>query len=78
MDRVLVLNADYTPLNVTDTRRGFILVIKGKAEVLKQDTRKIVTTVGEFVRPLIIRLLNYVRFHSNVMVLNGNEHNLKV
>jgi len=70
MDRVLVLNADYTPLNVTDMRRGFILVIKGKAEVLKQDTRKIVTTVGEFVRPLIIRLLNYVRFHSTPLRLN--------
>ena len=70
MDRVLVLNADYTPLNVTDTRRGFILVIKGKAEVLKQDTRKIVTTVGEFVRPLIIRLLNYVSFHSTPLRLN--------
>jgi CRISPR/Cas system Type II protein with McrA/HNH and RuvC-like nuclease domain len=70
MDRVLVLNADYTPLNVTDTRRGFILVIKGKAEVLKQDTKKIVTTVGEFVRPLIIRLLNYVRFHSTPLRLN--------
>jgi len=70
MDRVLVLNADYTPLNVTDMRRGFILVIKGKAEVLKQDTRKIVTTVGEFVRPLIIRLLNYVRFHTSPLKLN--------
>ena len=64
MDRVLVLNSDYTPLNVTTIRRGFILVIKGKAEVLREDTQKIVTTIGEFVRPLVIRLLNYVRFTS--------------
>ena len=62
MDRVLVLNSDYTPLNVTDLRRGFILVSKGKAEIVKEDVKKIVTTVGEFVRPLIIRLVNYVRF----------------
>lgn len=62
MDRVLVLNSDYTPLNVTDVRRGFILVSKGKAEIVKEDINKIVTTVGEFVRPLIIRLVNYVRF----------------
>ena len=70
MDRVLVLNSDYTPLNVTSIRRGFILVIKGKAEVLREDTQKIVTTVGEFVRPLIIRLLNYVRFSSSPLKLN--------
>jgi len=62
MDKVLVLNSDYTPLNVTDLRRGFILVSKGKAEIVKEDTKKIVTTIGEFVRPLIIRLVNYVRF----------------
>jgi 5-methylcytosine-specific restriction endonuclease McrA len=70
MDRVLVLNSDYTPLNVTTIRRGFILVIKGKAEVLREDTQKIVTTVGEFVRPLVIRLLNYVRFSSSPLKLN--------
>lgn len=70
MDKVLVLNSDYTPLNVTSIRRGFILVIKGKAEVLRQDTQNIVTTVGEFVRPLIIRLLNYVRYKSKAVKLN--------
>ena len=36
MDKVLVLNADYTPLNVTSLRRGFVLVIKGKAEILEK------------------------------------------
>jgi 5-methylcytosine-specific restriction endonuclease McrA len=70
MDRVLVLNSDYTPLNVTSIRRGFILVVKGKAEVLREDTNKIVTTIGEFVRPLVIRLLNYVRFTSAPLKLN--------
>ena len=40
MDKVLVLNSDYTPLNVTSVRKGFVLVIKGKAEVLKQDAEK--------------------------------------
>jgi hypothetical protein len=67
MDRVLVLNSDYTPLNVTDTRRGFILVMKGKAEIVKEDVNKIVTTIGEFVKPLIIRLVNYVRFRRNAI-----------
>ena len=70
MDKVLVLNSDYTPLNVTSIRRGFILVIKGKAEVLRQDADNIVTSIGEFVRPLIIRLLSYVRFKSKPVKLN--------
>ena len=70
MDKVLVLNFDYTPLNVTSIRRGFILVIKGKAEVLRQDAENIVTSIGEFVRPLIIRLLSYVRFKSKPVKLN--------
>jgi 5-methylcytosine-specific restriction endonuclease McrA len=70
MDKVLVLNSDYTPLNVTSIRRGFILVIKGKAEVLRQDADNIVTSIGEFVRPLIIRLLSYVRFKTKPIKLN--------
>jgi 5-methylcytosine-specific restriction endonuclease McrA len=70
MDKVLVLNSDYTPLNVTSIRRGFILVIKGKAEVLRQDADNIVTSIGEFVRPLIIRLLSYVRFKTKPVKLN--------
>lgn len=70
MDRVLVLNSDYTPLNVTDTRRGFILVSKGKAEIVKEDVNKIVTTIGEFARPIIIRLVNYVRFRTQGLKVN--------
>jgi len=64
MDKVLVLNSDFTPLNVTSLRRGFILVQKGRAEVLKKGD-DIVTTIGNFVRPIIIRLLNFVRFRPN-------------
>ena len=61
MTQVLVLNSDFSPHNVTTLRRGFILVEKGKAEVL-QKGEDIVTSVGNFVRPLVIRLLNYVRY----------------
>lgn len=61
MDQVLVLNSDFTPHNVTSLRRGFILVEKGKAEVL-QKGEDIITTIGNFVRPIVIRLLSYVRY----------------
>jgi 5-methylcytosine-specific restriction endonuclease McrA len=70
MDKVLVLNSDYTPLNVTSVRKGFVLVIKGKAEVLKQDSQKLSSSVKEYVKPLIIRLLSYVRFKTRSVRLN--------
>jgi 5-methylcytosine-specific restriction endonuclease McrA len=35
----------------------------GKAEVLRKGKDPIVTSIGDFVRPLIIRLLSYVRYH---------------
>ena len=58
----MVLNADFTPINTTTLLRGFVLVTKGKAEILKGGEKPILTSVGEFVRPLIIRLLSYVNF----------------
>lgn len=64
MDTVLVLNSDYSPLNVTSLKRGFGLVDKGKAEVLEKGEEDIITTMGNFIRPLVIRLLNYVKYKS--------------
>lgn len=70
MDTVLVLNSDYSPLNVVPLIRGFNLVNKGKAEVIKKGESDIVTTVGNFVRPLIIRLVNFVKFRPNKLRVN--------
>ena len=61
MEKVLVLNADYTPINVTTVYRGFSLVNNGKAEILKASDNPIVSGVNVFLRPIIIRLLNYVK-----------------
>lgn len=58
---ILVLNADYRPLNVTTFKRGFNLVWKGKAEVVEYEKdMPIISTVGTYKRPLIIRLIRYV------------------
>jgi CRISPR/Cas system Type II protein with McrA/HNH and RuvC-like nuclease domain len=62
MERVLVLNSDYTPLNVTTMIRGFNLVNKGKAEILKAGDKPILTGEQTFTRPLIIRLLTYIKY----------------
>lgn len=67
MSTVLVLNYDYTPLNVTSIRRGFVLVDKGKAEVIKSDELPIVTGYKTYVRPLIIRLLKYIKHHVRIL-----------
>lgn len=73
MGFVLVLNCDYTPLNLTTPRRGFILVDKGKAEIIKSDEIPIVSGYKTYVRPLIIRLLNYIRHHNKKLKMNRNR-----
>ena len=70
MDRVLVLNSDYTPINVTSLVRGFILVDKGKAEVLKISNKPIISGNKKYDRPLIIRLFSYVRFRIKSLKIN--------
>ena len=70
MQQVLVLNFDFTPLNVTSLQRGFILVIKGKAEIIEADSNPIVTAYKEYVRPLIIRLLRYINYRGNSIRVN--------
>lgn len=60
---VLVLNADYSPMNITSLKKGFKLVFKGKAEVVSEDNAfSIVTDKRTFYRPSIIRLVKYVSY----------------
>ena len=73
MSKVLVLNYDYSPLNVTTIRRGFVLVDKGKAEIVKHDENPIKTGYQTFIRPVIIRLLKYIRYHTRGLRPNRNR-----
>ena len=73
MEKVLVLNSDYTPINVTSLVRGFILVDKGKAEILKSGNDPIVSGQKQYIRPLIIRLLSYVRFRVKPLKINRHR-----
>jgi CRISPR/Cas system Type II protein with McrA/HNH and RuvC-like nuclease domain len=70
MQKVLVLNFDYSPLNVTSLRRGFTLVINGKAEIIKSADNPISTFTKTYVRPLIIRLLKYINYRSKGIRVN--------
>jgi 5-methylcytosine-specific restriction endonuclease McrA len=58
MGKVLVLNASYEPLNITNWKRAVILLIKGKAEQLEHNGRLI---YEHFPLPSVIRLRNYVK-----------------
>lgn len=73
MSQVLVLNYDYTPLNVTSIQRGFILVDKGKAEIVKSDENPIVSGYKTYVRPVIIRLLRYIKHFTRQLRANRNR-----
>ena len=73
MEKVLVLNSDYTPINITTVYRGFNLVTKGKAEILKSSESPIIAGSNTFIRPLIIRLLNYVKYRVHKLKINRHR-----
>ena len=73
MQKVLVLNFDYSPLNVTTLRRGFILVNNGKAEIIKSAENPIITFTKTYIRPLIIRLLKYINYRSKGIRINRHR-----
>jgi 5-methylcytosine-specific restriction endonuclease McrA len=55
-DPVLVLNANYEPLNVCSTRRAIGLMMTGKAEMLLNGRGVIKTSSMSIPRPSIVRL----------------------
>ena len=58
MAKVLVLNASYEPLNITNWRRAVVLLLKGKAETLESNGKFIYT---DFPLPTVIRLRHYIK-----------------
>jgi 5-methylcytosine-specific restriction endonuclease McrA len=57
---VLVLNANYEPLNVCDTRRAVGLLTTGKATMVANGRGYIHTARTTYPRPSVIRLANMV------------------
>lgn len=61
MRSVLVLNADYLPLNVATLSKAFKLLVKRKAElVVSEQGNPIVTDKKNYDRPTVIRLTKYI------------------
>ena len=59
MGQVLVLNVSYEPLNITTWRRAMVMMLKGKAESLEQDSTREIRRGTHL--PTVIRLRQYVR-----------------
>jgi 5-methylcytosine-specific restriction endonuclease McrA len=58
---VLVLNATFEPINVCTVRRAIVLLLKEKAEILEHGDRQLHSGSRTIDRPLVIRLVSYVR-----------------
>jgi 5-methylcytosine-specific restriction endonuclease McrA len=58
---VLVLNQNYEPLNVCTVRRAFVLVDRGKAEILENGRGFLHTATVLYSIPSIIRLVYLIR-----------------
>jgi 5-methylcytosine-specific restriction endonuclease McrA len=61
VDTVLVLNQNYEPLNICNLRRAFVLVDRGKAEVLEHGDLGIRTATRLVPRPSVIKLSYMVK-----------------
>ncbi len=59
MGQVLVLNASYEPLNITSWRRATVLMLKGKAESLEEDSSQNLRKGIKL--PTVIRLRYFIK-----------------
>jgi len=68
LTRVVVLNADYSFLNIIDWKKALCLVEKGKVEVVKYSDTIINSVRGTVKIPVILRLIKFIRtlFKSRV------------
>ena len=62
MNHCILLNADYSFLNVVNWRRAMCLIAKGKVQVVKQSERIIRTAEGFAIKvPAVMRLIKLIR-----------------
>jgi len=61
VQRVLVLNASYEPLQLISVRRAVVLLLQEKAEMIEAAAQKLRARLRSFDVPLVIRLVRYIR-----------------
>ncbi|MDR2018488.1 MAG: HNH endonuclease [Syntrophobacterales bacterium] len=73
MDRTLLLNTSFEPINVLPWKKAVTLIFLGKVEVLKEYEREIKGVSATMRHPAVIRLLRLVRNrHINVKFSRKN------
>lgn len=83
MNRVIVLNGDYTFLNTVNWKRAMCLWMKGKTEILKYSNNTLRVANGSEIKvPLVMRLIKIIRMiyknkvpysKKNIMIRDGHE-----
>ena len=71
--QVLVLNQNYEPLNVCADRRAFVLVDKGKAEILYRFPNGMRSGRSNHPRASVIRMMYYIKRPRPVVKLTRRE-----
>lgn len=71
--RTLVLNQDYQPLNICSDRRAFVLVDRGKADLVSEHRQRFRLFESSLARPSVIRMRYYVRRPSPGAKLGRRE-----
>ena len=63
MERCVILNGDYSFLNVVNWKRAVCLLLKGKTEVLKFSNKEVRDSEGNVVTkvPLVMKLIKFIR-----------------
>ncbi len=61
MTDVLLLNANYEPLNVCDVRRAYSLILLGKADIVHQGDNYVRTSEGHYAAPSVVKMRYLVR-----------------
>ncbi len=70
MQKVLLLNASYEPLNVCSWKRAVVLLLKGKAVEVEQQGQIIGRDMS---LPLVIRLQHYIKMpHKSIPLTRKN------
>ena len=74
--RVLVLNSDYSPLHVTNTKRAVVLMLMDKVDVVELQSNVFWSSSNDlFELPSVIRLRHYVkRPYHDVPLTRQNIH----
>jgi 5-methylcytosine-specific restriction endonuclease McrA len=68
---ILVLNADFQPINMTTFRKGYKLLYNKKAEVVVADSENpVMLYMTSVARPKVIRLLKYIYLPYRKINLN--------